>query len=303
MKFGKLGSPDQILDIDFRLPENDVQFSSDGQMRDDFMVYVGCPMWGNKGWIGKLYPKGTKAGDYLQYYSQSFNTIELNSTHYRTPTDDIADRWREAAADGFHFCPKIPQSISHYRKLVNVTEDLQRFTDVIQRFEDHLGASFVQLHESFSPQLLGNLIQFVDQWPAQLPLSIEFRNTAWFENNRLIPEASEVLLRKGIGAVITDVSGRRDVLHATLTSNVVVIRFVGNALHPTDYSRADTWIDKLEEWKKLGIKAVYFFVHEPDDAFAPEMGSYVIEKLNERFDLALRIPGIPDEGGEQMSLF
>ena len=52
-----------------------------------------------------------------------------------------------------------------------------------------------------------------------------------------------------------------------------------------------------------GLEKLYFFVHEPDDTFAPEMGTYVIEKLNERFGLDLAIPGIPQAPGTQMELF
>jgi len=49
------------------------------EARGKFQAYIGCPMWGNKAWIGKLYPPATKAGDFLQQYARSFNGIESDS--------------------------------------------------------------------------------------------------------------------------------------------------------------------------------------------------------------------------------
>ena len=48
-------------------------------------LYVGATGWSVKEWVGKIYPKGTKTTEYLRHYSRQFNTIELNTTHYRIP--------------------------------------------------------------------------------------------------------------------------------------------------------------------------------------------------------------------------
>ncbi|MEZ4772027.1 MAG: DUF72 domain-containing protein [Bacteroidia bacterium] len=302
MKFGKL--PD-ISHINFELPANPGHISEvlGGKAKGNFHAYVGCPMWGNKSWTGKLYPKGAKPADYLRYYSQSFNTIELNSTHYRVPSSEIARRWEEMAASGFAFCPKVPQSISHYRKLVNCDDEINLFADVVALFGEKLGCAFVQLHESFGPNLLPYLRSFVQSFPSFLPLAIEFRHPDWFDDHRLTPEVEELLQKHQISTVITDVAGRRDVLHHSLSSSTAMIRFVGNGLIPSDYTRADLWITRIAEWVEMGLEKLYFFVHEPDDTFAPEMGTYIIQKLNKQFNLNLRIPGIPEEPGKQMQLF
>ena len=303
MKFGKLHDLSQV---DFRLPlqNPDNQIVLGGSPSPEgFQPFIGCPMWGNKGWVGKLYPKGVKAGDYLSYYSQSFNTIELNSTHYRIPTKEISTRWRDMAAEGFEFCPKITQTISHYRKLVNCEEEIERFVESVSLFGEKMGCAFVQLHPSFGPNLIHNLTWFLDAFPASIPLAIEFRNEDWFENNRLIPQAEDLLLSNNTAAVITDVAGRRDVLHQSITNKIAMIRFVGNQLISSDFERADAWVERIAWWVENGLEKLYFFVHEPDDTFAPEMGTYVIKKLNQRFGLNLPIPGIPQAPGTQMELF
>jgi uncharacterized protein YecE (DUF72 family) len=96
----------------------------------------------------------------------------------------------------------------------------------------------------------------------------------------------------GISTVITDVAGRRDVLHQRLTTSIAMIRFVGNGLHPTDYSRVDDWIDRCLQWLDAGLQTLYFFVHEPDNKFSPELVKYFIQHLNEKGDFSLTMPRI-----------
>lgn len=302
MKFGKLTD---ISQVNFDLPEPDDRTRKllGTHTPDSFEAFVGCPVWGNKEWIGKIYPKGAKAADYLKYYSASFNTIELNSTHYRSPSQETVLRWKNLAQEGFVFCPKIPQSISHYSKLKNCREQTLLFADAISLFEEKMGHAFMQLHPSFGPNLIGNLTDFLEQYAKNLPLMIEFRHPDWFHRRQLIPELRELLETHQVGTVITDVAGRRDVAHTSLTTPVAMIRFVGNMLDPTDYSRVDGWMDRIASWQEQGLERLYFFAHEPDDLLAPDLGEYVITQLNERFQLNLKLPDIPEESGQQMSLF
>jgi uncharacterized protein YecE (DUF72 family) len=303
MKFGKAHS---LEGIDFSLPPDDpltARVLGGQPAPGGFQAYLGCPMWGNKAWAGILFPPKTPARDYLSWYSRSFNTIELNTTHYRSPSPELVASWREQAAEGFRFCPKIPQVISHYRKLAGAHEETLRFAESIRHFSSKLGCSFVQMHDSFAPDLAGNLYEFLRGWPQDLPLAVEFRHEGWFSGQRLRPEAWELLREFGAGAVITDVAGRRDVLHASLSSPVAVIRFVGNGLHPSDYRRADDWVARLGDWKARGLEKVYFFVHQPDDTAAPEIGAYVAARMNEALGTSLPPPGIASGTQGQMSLF
>ena len=67
-----------------------------------------------------------------------------------------------------------------------------------------------------------------------------------------------------------------------------MVRFVGNAadpesgLHPTDLPRADVWLDRLLEWRRLGMERAYFFAHQPDDALAPETLAHFTGRAREK---------------------
>jgi len=161
----------------------------------------------------------------------------------------------------------------------------------------------MQLHESFGPNLFRNLESFIKLWPHDLDLAIEFRHPEWFEHRTLRPEVLQLLEAHRISTVITDVSGRRDVSHSSLSTNIAMIRLVGNSLHPTDFERSDAWLDRLGKWVSQGLEKLYLFAHEPEDVLAMKLGTYWIEALNERMKLNLTVPGIPKEEGNQMSLF
>ncbi|MEM8892374.1 MAG: DUF72 domain-containing protein [Bacteroidota bacterium] len=302
MKFGKLAD---ISGVDFSLPPINPLNAEllGGKPAESFEAFIGLPRWSSKEWIDKLYPKGTKPADFLSYYSRSFNTIELNTTHYRIPNPEQVIKWRDNSDERFVFCPKIPQIISHYRKLVNVDNELAQFTESIREFGPKYGCSFMQVHESFGPSHFQNLVDFLAKWPKDLELAIEFRHADWFEERSLRPELVRLLTEQGIGTVITDVSGRRDVSHNSLTSKFAMIRLVGNSLDPTDFERSDAWLERIELWVQQGLEKLYLFPHEPGDVMAMDLGAYWVKKLNEKFSLNLSTPGIQKMEGDQMSLF
>ncbi|MBL9015869.1 MAG: DUF72 domain-containing protein, partial [Myxococcales bacterium] len=63
--------------------------------------YLGCPGWGIKTWIGRLFAPGTKDKDFLARYAEVFNSVEGNTTFYALPTADTVARWRASVPDRF----------------------------------------------------------------------------------------------------------------------------------------------------------------------------------------------------------
>ncbi|MEM1322921.1 MAG: DUF72 domain-containing protein [Bacteroidota bacterium] len=305
MKFGKLHD---ISEVDFSLPPTaraTVDYLSNlAASATAPEVYLGCTGWSMKEWVGHVYPLKTKSKDFLYHYTRQFNTIELNTTHYRIPTLDMVHKWREESADDFHFCPKLPQTISHSRNLGQGSDQLMVFCDHIARLEEKLGCCFMQLPPYFDTQRFKILQYFVQHFPKHIPLAIELRHESWFQQTDYFEDLCSLFEEHGIATVITDVAGRRDVLHQRLTTNLAMIRFVGNGLHPTDYSRADAWVDRLHEWFEMGLSRVYFFPHEPDNLMAPDMVTYFYEQFEKRGLAQTRGPKLIDpDAGRQISLF
>lgn len=290
MDFGKLND---ISKVDFTLPpdnEYNTKILTNPAIKTDW--YFGPPVWANKDWVGKIYPYNTKDKDFLYHFTRQFNTIELNLTHYQIPSESTIDRWKEVSAEGFKFCPKFPQIISHDRQLMGSEGLTMEFCNNILRLEEFLGVSFLQLAPTFEPKhfkILENYLRFL---PKELPVSVEFRHPNWFVNTNIWQEVCQMLTENGKGLVITDVAGRRDVLHQTLTTPTLTLRFVGNELHPTDYTRIDDWCNRLIIWMKMGLEKAYIFVHCGENILAPELTQYWIRKMNQLAGLNLQEPRI-----------
>ncbi|MFD2514121.1 DUF72 domain-containing protein [Pontibacter locisalis] len=287
MDFGKL---QDVSHVDFKLPPNHPDTLPLLKRSGSYLkpqAYVGLPVWVNKAWVGKYYPVGMPEKESLLWYGKQFNTIELNSTHYHIPSPDTIDRWRNMVPRGFKFCPKFPQLISHEAALRSTQDVTAAFCESIAGLEEKLGSSFLQLPPYFAPSQLPDLEAFLTFIPESIPVTVELRHPDWFVDNVASLELFEVLEKYRVGTVLTDVAGRRDVLHMRLTTPSAMIRFVGNGLHPTDYSRIDAWVERLKVWFDSGLQQLYFFVHEPDNTLAPELAAYLIEKLNKAcgFDL------------------
>ena len=135
----------------------------------------------------------------------------------------------------------------------------------------------------------------------------ELRNPDWFgDDSGAAIEGFDALESAGHGTVITDVAGRRDVLHMQLTTPVLMLRFVGNGLHKTDYERSDAWIQRIADWWQCGLQAAYIFIHQPELEQVPPFTAYWARGLNKALGLQLVEPlEIPPnvKGGIQGTLF
>lgn len=258
MEFGKV---EQLDNIYWNVPPDPISVFLENP--DPVAFHIGTTGWGEKDWVGNLYPKGTKTADYLSKYSEVFDTIELNTTHYQIPDKEKIGRWYQKSKSDFKFCPKLPRAISHHRNLGVGTGLIHLFSESIWSLNEKLGPCFMQLPPYFNSDYLSVLENFLEVWPKEIPLHLEFRHEDWFlspMNERI----SSLLMQKNKGIVMTDVAGRRDVLNLPATNEIIFIRFVGNLGHKSDRERIQKWIFTLSTWVKYGIREVYFFLHQPE---------------------------------------
>lgn len=281
MEFGKISD---LSHVDWELPTPDLQGVLPARERGH--IYLGTPAWGHREWVGKIYPPKTPAADYLHHYSRNFSTIELNTTHYRIPDEKLVNKWLASVPESFIFCPKVYQGISHGPGGLVDASLRQEWLRGVSHFGAHLGPCFLQLPPHFDYSRKAELFHFLREWPDDRQLALEFRHPSWFTPERhVLPALAKYLSERKMSVVVTDVAGRRDLLHGTVTSSTLLVRFIGNGLHPTDFTRAKDWAKRLEILMDAGVRDVFFFVHQPDDLLAPEMTDHVIREFN-------GIPGI-----------
>ena len=296
MKFGYIENNVGLDDLTLTFPEDNPLTKNvlNSKKSNNLSVYIGCPVWSQKGYVGKIYPPKTPAKNYLKEYCKQFNSIEVNATRYRIPNISDIEKWKSVAPDNFKFSLKFSEIISHRKDIGDSSNYsfIDEFVTSAYQLGDNLGICFLQLPPYFSPERVGQLEKFLNHLPDDFELAVELRNKDWFSQEGL-QIAYDVFNSKNTSFLITDALGRRDVLHQTMTNKTLMVRFVGQMLHETDYLRIDQWIDKIEDWASKGLEKVYFFMHQPEPYkyLSADIASYMIQKLNTRFpEIKLKAP-------------
>ena len=295
MKFGQVEDPSLI---DFSLPKDhyktqEILKQNKNGLKD---IAVGCAKW-NKTDLKGFYPKGTK--DELTYYATQFNSIELNATFYGMPSSQQVLTWKEKTPADFKFFPKITNTVSHFRRLLNIDDVVTQFASAVLNFDEKLGMVFLQLHDNFKPKDYDRLEKFINNWPKEVPLAIELRNTDWFIDEEIFSKICDLFEKNNITNIIVDTAGRRDMLHMRLTTTSAFIRYVG-ANHESDYARLDDWKERLTHWKKEGLENIYFFIHQNVEKASPLLSAYFIKEINENWGVALTVPKMAIDMGASL---
>lgn len=236
-------------------------------------------------WSGRLFPKGTKQADFLKLYSRIFNTVEGNTTFYALPKAESVARWREDTPDDFRFCFKFPKQVTHEKLLKDVDEYAASFIERVAPLGDKLGTLVVQLPPRFGIRQIERLGTFLGGLPKQHRYAVELRHPVFFAAGPEEREAADLLKSLDVDTVIMDARG----LHATESEALAEVRdrkpnlpIVMRATGPQPIVRlvphetwadgtrfVEPWLDQLPRWMGEGRRP-YFFVHAPDDTFAPE---------------------------------
>lgn len=101
--------------------------------------------------MGAFYPVGLSKGEWLEYYSKFFPTVEINSTYYRVPSPRTIQSWIKKSHESFQFSIKLPSTITH-KEILN---DPRHAAKLAEKFEETvinpvaskglLGAALIQL--------------------------------------------------------------------------------------------------------------------------------------------------------------
>lgn len=145
--------------------------------------HIGCSGFSYIEWKEEFYPKGLAQKDWFSYYTQQFNTLELNVTFYRFPTLAMLKGWYTKAPEGFSFSAKVPRTITHYKKFTDTHQTMQDFYSVLELgLENKLGCVLFQLPPSYiySEEALAKLLNHIN--PA-FKNAVEFRHQSWWRQD------------------------------------------------------------------------------------------------------------------------
>jgi uncharacterized protein YecE (DUF72 family) len=290
-------------------------------------LYIGCPIWSFKGWVGNFYPKGTKSTEFLHEYARRLTTIEGNTTFYAVPAAKTIVAWIEQTPETFRFCPKIPKAISHNGKLMDYMDRALEFVEVMSPLASRLGPMFLQLPPSYSPKLMDDLTKFLEAWPGKIRLGVEVRHLDWFDaphhsslnellaaNNmaRVVIDTRPIRSLKGDTALegstydsLLEARDRKPDVPVFLerTADFIFLRFIGHPELEQNFPMIDEWVEYVVKEMKQGATA-FVFCHSPENLTAPE----ICREFHRRIASKINIPPLPwdqikSEVPEQPSLF
>jgi uncharacterized protein YecE (DUF72 family) len=144
-------------------------------------VYAGTSGWAYSSWKPGFYPAKLASAKFLSYYASALNTVEVNYTFRRFPTEKLLNGWIEATPAGFKFAVKAHQSITHVKRLRGAEELTAEFASSLQPLEKagKLGPVLFQL-PPFLKCDVPLLAEFLAGVPRDLQAALEFRNESWF---------------------------------------------------------------------------------------------------------------------------
>jgi uncharacterized protein YecE (DUF72 family) len=102
-------------------------------------ILLGTSSFTATGWQGSFYPEGLRPADYLSYYAQHFDTVEIDSTFYATPNVNVMRSWNAKTPEGFLFAAKVPQEIRNKSVLKDCGEEFKVFLTTMEALGEKLG--------------------------------------------------------------------------------------------------------------------------------------------------------------------
>lgn len=130
-------------------------------------IRIGTSGWNYRHWRGIFYPKKLPTRKWLSYYSQYFDTVEVNATFYGTPKKETLARWLEETPEGFLFAVKASRFITHLKRLKAVGEALERLFESLSPLYPKLGVILFQLPPSlkYEPELMEEFLSLIPLIP------------------------------------------------------------------------------------------------------------------------------------------
>ncbi len=281
--------------------------ASKKKTKDTARIRVGTSSFSSKDWVGPFYPEGTKPGDFLKYYAQQFDTVEVDATYYRVPSKSMVEGWKKETPSDFLLCAKFPRSIVHAGEKASpdadavlnpdkTYKDRDAFLDAMSLMGKKLGTLVLQFpyfskkHFSKAGQFFEKLDRFLGDLPKGFKYGVEVRNKSWIK-----AELADLLRSHNTVLVLADqawmphgdeVENKFDIV----TSDHVYIRLIGDrnqveAITKTFDKEVIDRSDRLQRWAELLARIYHrqidslIYVNNHYAGFAPATARTLIQKI------------------------
>jgi uncharacterized protein YecE (DUF72 family) len=206
-------------------------------------LLLGTIGWSYIFWRGKFYPNKTTSKDYLTYYASQFNTVEVDSTFYRIPTQPTVTNWKQITPENFLFSLKFPQLITHIKMLRDCQYETGVFLERVSLLGEKLGVLLLQFPPNFGVDHLHDLEEYLRKLPRLHRYAVEVRNKSW-----LNPEFYSILKSNKVAFAWADSSLMAQI--SEVTADFVYVRWEG------DRKKVNGTLGKIEVDRASDLKFV-----------------------------------------------
>lgn len=277
-------------------------------------LWLGTCAWSFDDWRNVFYPHDLPRNRWLEFYSGHFRAVEMDSSFHHVPSARTVNHWEELVGSGFRFCPKVPKTLSHEKRLENPAPEISMMRALHGELGPHFGCALLQLPPSFHARAHEEKVlrAFLRAWPVDIPLAVEFRHESWET-----PHAAHLLENHNVAWVWADNFSLGDEKKSgfgflPVTSSILYIRLLGDfrtkygsdgreshrygkVLWPRDIALGH-WAAKLGH--HADAAAVYVFANNHFEGMAVE----TMRRLAERLGIDLPHPP-PSATPAQLDLF
>jgi len=228
--------------------------------------WIGTSGYNYPEWRGSFYPEKFPTGKMLAYYAERFDTVEVNYTFYRMPTEKLLAGWAQGTPDGFAFTLKAPRRITHDSKLQRCDELTQAFVRIAGTLGTKLGVLLFQLPPNFQRND-AVLCAFLQTLPAGTRAAFEFRHESWHD------EAVFAALRaRNLALCIADSEKMSTPVVATADYSYFRLRDEG--YQPDDVARWGGTIGAMP-----GIRESFVYLKHEEQGKGPEFARILMASL------------------------
>lgn len=217
-------------------------------------ILIGTSGWHYKHWLGPFYPEKTKSPDFMAYYQQYFQTVEINNSFYRLPSAKTFEQWKETTPEDFIFSVKANRYITHIKKLSESEEFFNTFMQHADFLQEKLGPILFQLPPKWHYNE-DRFKAFLRILPTNYRYTFEFRDPTWHNSAAL-----DLLKQHNIALCFYELGFYTSPID--VTANFIYVRLHGPGEKYQGSYNDETlleWANKCKKWQEKGLDVFVYF--------------------------------------------
>ncbi len=237
-------------------------------MKHDCNFHIGTSGWNYDHWKNVFYPEDLNQDNWLKFYSEKFQTVEINNSFYHLPKMETFKKWKAAVPGNFIFSVKASRYITHMKKLKDPEESIKKIFNNIKVLKNSLGPVLFQLppHWHFNKE---RLINFIKVLPKKYKYTFEFRDDTWWNE-----DTYEILKNNNAAFCIYELGNQKS--PKEITADFIYIRLHGpKEKYSGNYSKEilSGWSGAFAQWGK-NVSEIYCY-------FDNDAGGYAVKNAME----------------------